>query len=34
MLDGLIILHIIIDAETGNVDKFERKSMMDMVKRK
>jgi hypothetical protein len=34
MLDGLIILHIIIDPETGNVDKFERKSMMDMIRKK
>lgn len=34
MLDGLIILHIIIDAQTGNVEKFERKSMMDMIKKK
>ncbi len=34
MLDGLIILHILIDPETGDVIKFERKSMMDMIKRK
>jgi hypothetical protein len=34
MLDGLIILHVLIDAKTGNVDKFERKSMMDLIKKK
>jgi len=34
MLDGLIILNIIIDADTGKVLKFERKSMMDMIKKK
>lgn len=33
MLDSLIILHIIIDSETGEVIKFERKSMMDMIKK-
>ncbi len=34
MLEGLIILHIIVDADTGEVIKFERKSMMDLIKRK
>lgn len=34
MLEGLIILNIIIDAETGKILKFERKSMMDMIKKK
>jgi hypothetical protein len=33
MLDQLIILNIHIDSETGEVLKFERKSMMDMIKR-
>lgn len=34
MLDQLIILHILIDSETGKILKFERKSMMDMIKKK
>jgi len=34
MLDGLIILHILVDAETGDILKFERKSMMDLIKKK
>jgi hypothetical protein len=34
MLDGLIILHILINADTGEIDKFERKSMMDLIKKK
>ena len=34
MLEGLIILHIIIDANTGEVIKFERKSMMDLIRKK
>ncbi|MFH1358985.1 MAG: hypothetical protein ABIH37_03800 [archaeon] len=34
MLEQLIILNIIIDAETGKILKFERKSMMDMIKKK
>jgi len=34
MLEQLIILHILINPETGEIIKFERKSMMDMVKRK
>lgn len=34
MLDQLIILHIIIEAKTGNTIKFERKSFMDLVKQK
>ena len=34
MLENLIILHILVDAETGKVIKFERKSMMDMIRKK
>src|SRR3989344_1117279 len=34
MLEGLIILHIIIDANTGEVIKFERKSMMDLIRKR
>ncbi|MDD5193746.1 MAG: hypothetical protein PHF67_04140 [Candidatus Nanoarchaeia archaeon] len=34
MLEGLIILHVIIDANTGEVIKFERKSMMDLIRKK
>jgi hypothetical protein len=34
MLDGLIILHILVDADSGNIIKFERKSMMDLIKKK
>lgn len=34
MLDQLIILHIIIDSQTGEITKFERKSFMDLVKKK
>lgn len=36
MLDGLIILNIHVDAdsEDGKVVKFERKSMMDMIRKK
>lgn len=34
MLEGLIILHIIVDSETGDIVKFERKSMMDLIKKK
>ncbi len=34
MLEGLIILNIIIDAETGKILKFERRSMMDLIKKK
>lgn len=36
MLDGLIILNILIDAdsENGDVIKFERRSMMDMIRKK
>jgi len=34
MLDQLIVLNIIIDAETGRVLKFDRKSMMDMIKKR
>lgn len=34
MLEGLIILHMMIDSETGEIIKFERKSMMDLIKKK
>ncbi|MFA5856768.1 MAG: hypothetical protein WC867_05390 [Candidatus Pacearchaeota archaeon] len=34
MLEGLIIIHIIIDSTTGEVVKFERKSMMDLIRKK
>lgn len=34
MLDGLIILNILVDAFTGEIIKFERKSMMDLIKKK
>ncbi len=34
MLDELIILHILIDANTGETIKFEKKSMMDFVKKR
>lgn len=34
MLEGLIILHILIDADSGDIIKFERKSMMDLIKKK
>lgn len=33
MLDQLIILHILVSSETGEVIKFERKSMMDFIKK-
>lgn len=32
MLDQLIILHILIDCETEEIIKFQRKSFMDLVK--
>ena len=34
MLDQLIILHVLIDSQTGKIIKFERKSFMDLIKRK
>jgi len=34
MLDQLIILHILINAETGETIKFERKNMMDFIKKR
>jgi len=34
MLEGLIILNIHVDALSGDVLKFERKSMMDLIKKK
>jgi hypothetical protein len=33
MLEGLIILNILINCDNGNIIKFERKSMMDFVKK-
>lgn len=34
MLDGLIILNILIDSDTGQIIKFERKSLTDFVKKR
>jgi len=34
MLDQLIILHMLIDCNSGEILKFQRKSFMDMVKTK
>jgi hypothetical protein len=34
ILDELIILSVVIDAITGEILKFERRSMMDLIKRK
>ena len=34
MLDGLIILNIMIDSDTGEILKFERRSFMDMIKKR
>lgn len=34
MLEGLIILHVLIDSESGEIIKFERKSMMDLIRKK
>jgi len=34
MLEGLIILNILIDSSSGEIIKFERKSMMDMIRKK
>ena len=34
MLDQLIILHSLINAETGEIIKFERKNMMDFIKKR
>jgi len=33
MLDQLIILHILINSDTGEIIKFERKNMMDFIKK-
>lgn len=33
MLDGLIILNVHVDTNNGEILKFERKSMMDLIKR-
>lgn len=34
ILDGLIILHSLIDSETGEIVKFERKNMSDFIRKK
>ncbi|MBD3252596.1 hypothetical protein GF386_02605 [Candidatus Pacearchaeota archaeon] len=34
VFDQLIILHIIIDSETGEILKYERRSMMDLIRKK
>lgn len=34
MLDGFVILNILIGSETGEVIKFDRKSMTDFIKKK
>jgi hypothetical protein len=34
MFDQLIIINMLIDSKTGNVLKFDRKSMMDMIKKR
>jgi len=34
MLDQLIILHILINSDTGEIIKFERKSMMDFIRKR
>lgn len=34
MLDGLIILNIHINSDTGEILRFDRKSMMDMIKKR
>ena len=34
MLDKLIILHLLVDCNTGKIIKFERRSMMDLIKKK
>jgi hypothetical protein len=34
MLDGLIIINVVIDSESGEIIKFQRKSMMDMIRKK
>jgi hypothetical protein len=34
MLEGLIILNILIDADSCKVIKFEKKSMMDLIRKK
>ena len=34
MLDGLTILHILIDAETKQIIKFEKRNVIDLIKKK
>lgn len=34
MLDQLIIIHSLVDAESGEILKFERKNMMDFIKKR
>ena len=33
MLEGLQILHILVDSDSGDIIKFEKKSMMDFIKK-
>ena len=33
ILDGLQILHILVDSDSGQIIKFEKKSMMDFIKK-
>ena len=34
ILEQLIIIHALVDAKTGNIIKFERKNMMDFIKKR
>ncbi len=34
MLDSLVILNILVDSETGEIIKFDKKSMADFIKKK
>lgn len=34
ILDQLIIIHVLVNAETGEIIKFERKNMTDFIKKK
>jgi hypothetical protein len=33
MLEGFTIINIIINSETGNIEKFEKKNLMDFIKK-
>jgi hypothetical protein len=33
MMEDLIVLHVLVDSETGDIIKFERKSFMDFIKK-